>query len=73
MSVAIFGFRKCSRLIFDENDVFFPLKSMYDRAHGTLEGLSAPYGTVGDVAPQGIRDLGIAEDTGPVWDSARGS
>ena len=39
---------------------------MYDRAHGTLEGLSAPYGTVGDVAPQGLQDMGAAEDTGPV-------
>ena len=39
---------------------------MYDRAHGTLEGLSARYGTVGDVAPQGLQDLGTTEDTGPV-------
>ena len=51
---------------FDEKDVLFPLKSMYDRAHGTLEGLSAPYGTVGDVAPQGLQDLGTTDDTGPV-------
>ena len=40
---------------FGENGVFFPLNNMYDRAHGTLEGLSAPYGTVGDVAPQGFK------------------
>ena len=39
---------------------------MYDRAHGTLEGLTAPYGSVGDVAPQGIADLGRPPDTGPV-------
>ena len=39
---------------------------MYDKAHGTLEGLTAPYGTVADVAPQGLRDLGVSEDTGPV-------
>ena len=51
---------------FDERDIFFPLKAMYDRAHGTLEGLSAPHGTIGDVAPQGLKDLGVTEDTGPV-------
>ena len=39
---------------------------MYDRDHGTLEGLSAPYGTVGDVAPQGLQYLGTPDDTGPV-------
>ena len=39
---------------------------MYDRAHGTLEGLSASYGMIGDVAPQGLQDLGTTEDTGPV-------
>ena len=44
----------------------FPSENMYDRAHGTLEGLSAPYGTVADVAPQGLKDLGTTEDTGPV-------
>ena len=31
-------------VIFDENEVVFPLKNMYDRANRTLEGLSAPYG-----------------------------
>ena len=52
---------------FDENEeVFFPLKNLFDRAHGTLEGLSAPYGFVGDVAPQGLGDLGCPPDTGPV-------
>ena len=53
---------------FDEDKpVYFPLKDMYDRAHGTLEGLSAPYGMLGDVAPQGLKDLGVfPEDTGPV-------
>ena len=37
---------------------------MYDKANGTLEGLSAPHGVVGDVAPQGLYDLGLspAED-----------
>ena len=44
----------------------FPLKDMYDRVHGTLEGRTAPYGSVGDVAPQGIADLGCPPDTGPV-------
>ena len=39
---------------------------MYDRANGTLEGLSAPYGMIGGVAPQGLQDLGCTEDTGPV-------
>ena len=46
---------------FDENEIIFPLKALYDRAHGTLEGLSAPYGSVGDVAPQGLADLGVPD------------
>ena len=51
---------------FDESNVFFPLKALYDRAHGTLEGLSAPYGSVHDVAPQGLEDMGTSDDLGPV-------
>ena len=43
----------------DDDDVFFPLKAMYDRANATLEGLSAPYGSIGDVAPQSLNDLGM--------------
>ena len=50
----------------DETGVFFSLKNMYYRANGALEGSSAPYGTIGSVAPQGLSDLGTTEDTGPV-------
>ena len=60
---------------FDAAEVYFPLKSLNDRAHGTLEGLTAPYGTVGDVAPQGLHDLGIPrslEDAPPAPDAAGG-
>ena len=59
--------QEVSEVYFDEEEIFFPLKDMYDRATGTLEGLSAPHGSVGDVAPQGLKDLGVfEEDTGPV-------
>jgi len=51
--------QEVSRVDFDETNVIFPLKDMYDRANGTLEGLSAPYGSIRDVAPQGLSDLGI--------------
>ena len=54
-------------VFYDSENVIFPLKKMYDRATGTLEGLSAPYGTVGDVAPQGLFDLGVEEtDNAPL-------
>ena len=36
-----------------------------------MEGLSVPYGVAGDVAPQGLKDLGVdeeAEAVGPVGD-----
>ena len=50
-------------LQFDPTDeIVFPLKSMYDRANGTLEGLSAPVGAVSDVAPQGLADLGCDDE-----------
>ena len=52
--------------VFELDEVVFPLKSIYDRAHGTLEGLSAPYGRMSDVAPQGLRDMGVFDETGPV-------
>ena len=53
-------------MYFDEKKLVFPLKAMYDRAVGTLEGLTAPRGAVGDCAPQGLKDLGVFEkDTGP--------
>ena len=45
------------------------MKSLYDRAHGTLEGLSAPVGTIGDVAPQGLSDLGVVDDLSPVGEA----
>ena len=41
----------------DDQPPFFPLKAMYDKATGTLEGLSAPYNAMADVAPQGLADM----------------
>ena len=52
--------QEVSQVHFDPENIFFPLKKLYDHAVGTIEGLSQPYETsIADVAPQGIDDFKI--------------